>query len=289
MSWRTVVVATRSKLELRLNYLICRGEQEKRIHLSEISFLVVESTAVSITSALLSELINRKIKVIFCDSQHNPQAELVPFYGCHDVSNKIREQIEWNEDRKREVATAIIYDKILKQRNLLKKKGYEEYQMLDTYLNEIQLGDLTNREGHAAKVYFNALFSQNFSRGNNGSINSALNYGYAIILSAFNREIICNGYLTQIGINHKNSHNFYNLASDLMEPYRILIDNIVVENLDKEFNNEYKHALIDVLNMKVKIGGENHYVANAIKKYSKSVFDALEGESLNQIHFYYEL
>lgn len=76
--------------------------------------------------------------------------------------------------------------------------------MLQEYIREIQFGDATNREGHAAKVYFNALFGKEFSRTNDVPINAALNYGYGIILSLANREIVSNGYITQIGLFHDN-------------------------------------------------------------------------------------
>lgn len=288
MSWRTVIVNSSAKLELRLNYLICRGEEERRIPLSEIATLIIESTAVCVTAGLLSELMSRKISVIFCDSSHNPQAELMPYYGCHDVSNKIREQIAWQQGAKTSAATVIIYDKIKKQRDLLRKRGLEKYEILEQYLDEMEWGDVTNREGHAAKVYFNVLFGIKFSRNDDNDINSALNYGYSILLAAFNREIVCNGYLTQLGINHCNSNNQFNLASDLMEPYRILVDSIVADNQERAFDSEYKHLLVDVLNREVVIGGEKNYVNNAIKKYCRSVFDAINNGDSSRISFYDE-
>ena len=94
-----------------------------------------------------------------------------------------------------------------------------EAELLQGYLEEITYGDATNREGHAAKVYFNALFGKDFTRTDDLLINTALNYGYSILLSAFNREIVLNGYLTQLGLFHDNMFNRFNLASDLMEPF----------------------------------------------------------------------
>ena len=96
--------------------------------------------------------------------------------------------------------------------------------MLNGYIKEIKFNDATNREGHAAKVYFNALFGMNFNRNADNAINAALNYGYSIILSAVNREVVSNGYLTQLGLFHDNMFNQFNLSCDIMEPLRILID-----------------------------------------------------------------
>lgn len=129
---------------------------------------------------------------------------------------------------------------------------------------------MTNREGHAAKVYFNALFGKNFSRTDESTTNAALNYGYSIILSSFTREIVANGYMTQLGLFHNNMFNQFNLASDLMEPFRILIDRKVVNmNLDK-FELSEKLELVNVLNESVIIDMTRRSVANAISQYTKA-------------------
>ena len=117
-----------------------------------------------------------------------------------------------------------IKEKIRKQKELLEYLGKEEAKLLSSYLKEIVWNDITNREAHSAKVYFNALFGMEFTRTADIVINSALNYGYTIMLSAFKREIVANGYITQLGLFHDNMFNPFNLASDLIEPFRVLID-----------------------------------------------------------------
>ena len=127
--------------------------------------LIIESTAVSLTTYLLSELMKRKIKVIFCDEKRNPSSELLAYYGSHDTSIKIRKQIEWTDSDKAMVWTEIVSEKIKQQSIVLKYYGkINESKMLEEYIMEIELGDVTNREGHAAKVYFNLLFGKNFIR-----------------------------------------------------------------------------------------------------------------------------
>lgn len=224
MSWRTVVISNSAKLDYQMGYLVVRRDELKKIHLSEISILIIENTAVSLTAALLSELIKKKIKVIFCDEKRNPSSELIPYYGCHDTSAKVRKQIAWNDDIKKAVWTEIVSEKIRKQADHLFDRQKSEAKMLYEYISEIQFADETNREGHAAKVYFNALFGKDFTRTEESSINAALNYGYGIILSCFTREIAANGYITQLGLFHDNMFNQFNLASDIMEPFRILVD-----------------------------------------------------------------
>ena len=169
---------------------------------------------------------------------------------------------------------------------MLQKYGKQEANMLFQYMHEVEFGDVTNREGHAAKVYFNALFGKSFTRTEDNPVNAALNYGYSIILSIFNREIVSLGYITQIGLFHDNMFNQFNLASDLMEPFRPLVDQQVIHMEFDSFEHEQKMQLVDILNQEVLIDGKVQYVNNAIKIYCKSVFDALNENDSALIRFY---
>ena len=286
MSWRIVVISNSAKLEYKMEYMIVRQSEITKIHLSEISMLIVESTAVSLTAGLLSELTKRKIKVIFCDEKRNPSSELVSYYGSHDTSAKVRQQVGWTAEIKKMMWTEIVSEKIRNQQRFLEDLGKKENVMLAEYIKEIQPGDTTNREGHAAKVYFNAVFGMDFSRSLDIPINAALNYGYRIILSTFNREIVSNGYITQLGLFHDNMFNQFNLGSDLMEPFRILVDRKVYEMKPEKLEKEEKLQLVNILNQEVTIDGKRNYVVNAIKIYCKSVFDAINDNDVSLIRFY---
>lgn len=286
MSWRVVVISKRAKLDLQMNYLVVRSDETTKIYIGEISTIMIENTAVSLTVALLSELTKRKIKVVFCDEKRNPSSELMPYYGSHDTSSKIRNQIAWDKEAADIVWTKIVEQKIRMQSNLLKRLKFSESSLLDEYISEIEHRDITNREGHAAKVYFNALFGMGFTRDSDIATNYALNYGYSIILSAFNREVVANGYITQIGIFHDNIFNPFNLSSDLMEPFRPIVDESVFSmNLDI-FEYKHKVSLIQLLVETVIINDKKQEVNNAIKIYCKSVFDAIENKNVQLIQFY---
>lgn len=286
MSWRVVVISRSSKLDYKLDYLVVRQEEITKIHLSEISTLIIESTAVSLTASLLSELMKRKIKVIFCDEKRNPSSELISYYGSHDTSAKVKRQIEWSKETKEMIWTEIVTEKIRNQKELLKALNKREYQLLETYINQIQPGDVTNREGHAAKVYFNALFGMEFTRTADVPFNAALNYGYGLLLSAVNREITANGYITQLALFHDNMFNPFNFGSDLMETFRILVDERVYDMQPEKFEHEEKMEMVDILNKEVIIDGKRNYLNNAIKMYCKSVFDALNEQDISLIRFY---
>lgn len=278
MSWRVVVISSRSKLDYKLGSLVVRSEDgEKRIFLDDISVLMCETTAISITAYLLAELTERKIKVIFCDNKHNPASELVPMYGSYVSSGRIREQIAWDDEAKAKVWQEIMKQKITNQANVLKAVGnVEKGEQLLGYAKQVEPGDTSNREGHAAKVYFNSLFGLDFYRDANDIRNTILNYGYTILLSCFNREIAASGYLTQLGVWHDNAENPFNLGSDLMEPFRPIIDLFAYEHsYFAAFGKDEKMQVLNLLNSKVGIGNTSQYLNNAIGIYTRSVFNAL--------------
>lgn len=284
MGFRTVIISSRAKLECRMNYLIVRAEQEKKIFLREINTLIIQSTAVAVTAALLSELMKNNVKVIFCDEKCNPVSELLPYYGTCNTSKRYKSQCNWGEKGKSLVWQAIIRRKIREQANFLSELGFaEQAELLHEYETQVLPFDTSNREGHAAKVYFNCLFGGIGSRSEPCFFNGCLNYGYAVILSAFNREIVASGYLTQLGIWHDNEFNEFNLGCDMMEPFRVVVDR-TARALD-EGDAFFKKKMINVLNYRAQIEGKWTTLDLAIRIYVKSVLRALNEGDASYVSF----
>lgn len=283
MSWRVIVISNKCKLTYKNNHMIIKNSEISLIHLSEINTLVIDTVYVSITGILLNELMKRKIKIIFCDERHNPNGEITNYYGAHNSSKKIYLQTNWDDEIKEIIWSEIVKQKIYNQSLILKKYDKKNHDKLLEYINEVEIGDCTNREGHSAKVYFNSLFGKDFSRDECSDINSALDYGYSILLSNFNKEIVSNGNITQLGLHHKNEFNHFNLSCDLMEPFRPIIDDIVFCNKDNVFDKDYKLKLINVLNAKVRINNKSLYLTNAINLYIKGIIKSIECKDLKYI------
>ena len=289
MSFRTVVISRQSKISYKNRYLVVkRDTDEKYVHLSEIDTIVVDSISVSISAYLLRELADAKINIIFCDENHNPFGELMPYYSRHNSSKIIKKQINWSEKKKNELWMKIVKNKIINQALLLKKLHDDKYDLVLSYVDEVTMGDKTNREGHAAKVYFNCLFGKSFSRDDNNAINSALNYGYSVLLSTINKEVIVNGFLTQLGIHHKNEFNEFNLTCDLMESFRIVIDNFVYYNQERKLDTEYKLDIVNILNGTFKYQGKNYTLKDIIKMYVKNTLDSVNNSENYKEFVYYE-
>lgn len=289
MSFRTVVITKQSKISYKNRFLVVKQDSDERyIHLSEIDTIIVDSISVSISSYLLKEISDAKINMIFCDEKHNPFGELSSYYSRHNTSKKIKEQIKWTNKAKNDLWAKIVKNKILNQSLMLNKIKNDKYNLLNSYIYEVISGDKTNREGHAAKVYFNSLFGKNFVRNDSDNINSALNYGYAILLSTINKEVISNGYLTQLGIHHKNEFNEFNLSCDLMEPFRVIVDNFVYFNQGRELNTNYKLDIINILNDTYKYQNKNYTLKDVISLFVKNTLNNLNDAEKYKDFIFYE-
>ncbi|CCY88113.1 cRISPR-associated endonuclease Cas1 [Mycoplasma sp. CAG:956] len=289
MSFRTVVITRQSKISYKNRFLVVKQDNdEKYIHLSEIDTIIVDSISVSISAYLLKEIADAKINMIFCDEKHNPFGELSPYYSRHNSSKKVKEQIKWTNKCKDDLWMKIVKNKILNQSLMLNKIKNDKYDLLTSYIDEVVSGDKTNREGHAAKVYFNALFGKDFVRNNNDNINAALNYGYAILLSTINKEVISCGYLTQLGIHHKNEFNEFNLSCDLMEPFRVIVDNFVYFNQERELNTNYKLDIVNILNNSYKYQNKSYTLKDIIGLFVKNTLNNINNSDEYKDFIYYE-
>lgn len=189
MSWRTVVITKPAKLELRLNYLVVRSiDHVEKISLTELGVLVIETLQVSITGSLISALLAQEIRIIICDEHHDPQGEILPYYGCHDCSRKIQMQMGWQERTKKLLWQQIVRQKIMNQRKTLAyfcSDATDAVARLAQYETQVEIGDATHRESLAAKEYFPALLGKGFTRAAETVQNATLNYGYQLLFPFF--------------------------------------------------------------------------------------------------------
>lgn len=279
MGWRTVVVNTHSKLSYSNNHLIFKDTSKtEKIHLSEIDIILLETTDIVVTTMLIKRLIDENILLLFCDDKRLPIGKLLPFYAKHDSSLQLSRQLDWDELKKVEVWTGIISQKILNQTQHLNQRVFDEKAYSLMMLHEgLEPFDPTNREGHAARVYFNTLFGNDFTRDGDNDINAGLNYGYTLIMSIFAREIVKTGCMTQFGLKHSNQFNEFNLASDFMEPFRPLVDQIIFESKNNTFL-VMKRNLFELFNNKYFYRNKEMYLTNIISDYTKKIIKTLNNE-----------
>ncbi|MDO4666302.1 MAG: type II CRISPR-associated endonuclease Cas1 [Streptococcus sp.] len=292
MTWRIVHVCQSEKMKLKLDNLsIKKMGEEYTIPLSDISIIIAEGGETVVTLRLLSALSKRNIALVVCDNEHLPTGIYHSHNGYFRAYKKLQKQLLWSKEEKDRLWKIVIYFKITNQQDVLAmlERDLKSIQLLADYREKIELGDKTNREGHAAKVYFNTLFGKNFVRVTQQEadiINAGLNYGYAIIRAQMARIVIGYGLNSLIGIFHKNEYNQFNLVDDLIEPFRQIVDVWVYQHLKNEefLKYEYRIALTNLLNAKIKYGTEVCSVTVAMDKYVKGFIKYIDEKDATKFH-----
>ena len=291
-AFRTLFFTTKAKLSMKNKHiLITRDDKESiTIPLIDISCIILESNQITITTALLSAIASHRIMVYVCDETHIPNGIYTSFLGHYKSLSVIQSQIKLSKQKKAIMWQKIIKSKISNQANLLKTCNKKEYKQLEVLSKSVNLGDSSNNEAKAAFIYFKALFGKEFVRrsqiNSNDStrlINYALNYGYAILRGMIIRALCASGLNPVFGIAHHNQFNQFNLADDLIEPFRIFVDSKVISMINNnlltdEFDIKHKAILIKTLETKVLINNHHYPLSRAIIKNIQGVANNINGE-----------
>ncbi len=270
--WRTVIIDSKSNIGTKDECLTIEGEGDlKEIPLLYIQTVLINNRQVNISAGTLAELSQRSIKVIICNKKHNPECETVSYTSNHFSASRIMKQSNWSDETKASVWQMIVKDKIMNQASLIKTVDAKAYEkMMGIYIG-VEPDDKTNREAQAARLYFNILFGKSFRRRTESKINSALNYGYAVLLSCINRTVTLYGYSTALGIKHKSCDNPFNLSCDLIETFRYVIDAYVYANKERELDFDYKQELIALLYSEINYFGRKTSLMTAVDDYTQKI------------------
>ena len=280
MGWRSVIITQHAKLTYSMQMMIVQTRDGiNQIPIEDVNLLLVSTTQAVITSALISKLAQNQTKVIFVDEKGNPIVETAVYYPGTRNMAKLTQQFNWDDHLKELLWTRIVSQKIKNQIAVLANYHLNKDEV-QSELDQLEINDESNREAIAARKYFMLLFDKDFVRRDTSAINAALDYGYAILLSSFNREIAMNGYLTYFGIHHCSQENQFNLASDLMEPFRPFIDYWVkAHERIKELTPDIKYGLVELLSLEIKFNGKKTLLTNAIAVYVRECLKFLSGDS----------
>ncbi|GAB2028117.1 type II CRISPR-associated endonuclease Cas1 [Lactovum odontotermitis] len=286
MTWRNVMIKDGEYLRLKLDNLeVEKTGQKFSIPLSDIATITLEGDVMSVTTKLLAKLAEHSIAVIICDNKYVPCGIFTGFGQYHRTAKRNLEQVAWNDYRRQEVWAEIIRQKVNNQIAVLQVREADEQRIvkMQELYNDIQDGDLSNREGHAAKVYFNTLYGLKFTRELDCLENSAMNYGYTIIRAYMARLVTSLGLIPTLGVFHRNEFNAFNLVDDLMEPFRPLMDWYIGEKIIPKYNQylswEARCILIDFLNQPYLKNGKKTTIDLVMLDYVNSFIKAMQNDS----------
>lgn len=258
MAWRTVFISNPAKLKLKQSSVVIEQiTGETSVPLEDIVAIIIENPQVILTAPILSACADNQVALISVDKTGTPNGIFLSYLPHSRALKIMRQQLEMSIPAKKRLWQTVVKQKLVNQALLLRLHKIEDKAThLELLAKNVKSGDTDNHEAYASQLYFPALFGKNFSRNFSVISNSALNYGYAIVRSAMARSLVGYGFLTAFGIHHKNEQNAFNLADDLMEPYRPVVDalvlkicpeNFLVEDLDVEL----KAKLVGVLHQDI--------------------------------------
>ena len=276
MGYRQVIVKKSDKMHFKDNQLVIEKENaSSKVPLEDISYVLIEDSTTVLTTRLLAEFGKNAIALIICDETFEPTSIMYPYNYHFKQLEVFSRQLEITEDVKNEFWNQIVKRKIENSVRVLEMTSKEEFPIskLNEYVNEVVDGDIKNREGLAAKMYFRSIFGSDFIRFYDDKINAALNYGYTIIASAIIRNLAVFGLNTYLGIHHNSKINNFNLAYDFLEPYRSIVDKYVFDNQDEivfPLSFEFRKKLINLLNKEVLHNNKKYTVEYSISLLIKS-------------------
>ena len=251
---RTLVFTTPLQLSLKNSQIVISFKEmpteTRTVPVEDVGMVIIENQMISVTLPLLNELVDAGVAVVLCDKKGLPHAMLQNMDGHNLQGEFLRNQVEVGEVLRKQLWKQIVEAKIKNQSALL-EKIHKKGDLLKPHYMNVKSGDSDNREGIAARLYWEAMFGDGFVRDRNElGINSLLNYGYTILRAATARALVSSGLTPSLGIFHHNRSNAFPLADDLMEPYRPFVDEIVYHLCEEgkfELNKETKVELMGIL------------------------------------------
>lgn len=280
MEYRNLFIANPAKLSVRQQQLVIRQEQEFTVPLEDISSVLIESPRVTITTAAISAMAEAGLTVFFCDARHLPNTIALPVNQYCRQRKLLLSQINMAKPLQKQLWQDIVVCKILNQAaclRILNRPGADELAALAA---SVRSGDPDNREAVAAAVYFPALFGVGFSRDQDCLQNAALNYGYAIIRGGIARNLVIHGLEPCLGLHHRSERNNFNLADDMIEPFRPLVDLFVASHFqgDGELSTTQKQKLFNLTSFLVRQSGRKYHVMTAIGRCCASLAECVQSQ-----------
>jgi CRISP-associated protein Cas1 len=254
VSWRSVMISRPARLRREHYSLAIEQDDTAFVPFEDIAVIVLNHREITLTHPVLSACGEYGISLFATGETHHPSGVFLPFLTHSRATRWLRLQLDLPRPLAKQTWAAIVRKKIANQAACLKLTQTEGADRLDSYVRRVRSGDSENMEGQAAAFYFTQLFGKSFRRTDTRWVNSALDYGYAVLRGTIARGLVAHGLLPSIGLYHSSEQNAFNLADDLIEPYRPVVDLHVAKHRvpnAEALSTENKTALIGVLNVDV--------------------------------------
>lgn len=279
MSYRCLMIVNPARIRCKNEQLLIETEEVHSVPIEDISAIVLESRQSTITTAAMAALAQNGVVTFWCDVTHLPCGISLSFAQHSRQLGVLRWQMGLTLPAKKRMWQQVVTAKIQNQAECLALCGKtQEAAFLFGRAKAVTSGDKDNVEASAAAYYFPALFGEGYTRRNEDTRNAALNYAYAILRGYMARCLTVYGFQPCLGLHHDSELNQFNLADDLMEPFRPVADLYVAANVaeDAALTPILKGKLVNLLNADILSGGQHHSVAYAMER----LVQGLRGQAL---------
>ena len=282
MAFTNLFIEITVRLSVKNEQLVVLNNEEHTIPLEDINSICIDSLRTNITTYTLNKIVEHDIILYVCDEKHLPKGMLLSVNNYSRKLRNLKRQIEMPKPVLKRMWQSIVMQKIENQALVLKElEYYDSYKELKLISNKVLSGDSTNMEAVAAAIYFKTIFGKDFSRKNADLYNSCLNYGYAIVRGMISRSLVMYGFEPALGIFHHNQLNAFNLADDIIECFRPLVDLYVLKNvtIKDELDSDTKRVIYNLINILILIDGKSYNIQTAIENVVKSLATSFENKS----------
>jgi len=279
VSWRSVVISSPARLQRDKFSLLIQQEQSVRVPFEDIAIIVLNHREILLTHPVLSACGEYGISMFATDDAHQPNGVFLPFLQHSRANRMLRMQLAASKPLVKKTWAAIVRQKITNQGLALDFTASEGGTQMVAFVQQVRSGDVTMMESQAAAFHFARLFGRDFRRSQLIWTNAALNYGYAILRGAIARGLVAHGFFPSIGLQHANEQNAFNLADDLIEPFRPVIDLYVASHRSDDAADLLpidKVALVALLNVDVLMPRGTMSVLTAIEQSIESLIRVLD-------------
>ncbi|MEW5967117.1 MAG: type II CRISPR-associated endonuclease Cas1 [Pseudomonadota bacterium] len=285
MTWRSVMISRPATLRREKFALLIEQEQDARVPFEDIAVIILNHREISLTHPVLSACGEYGIGLFSTGPTHHPNGVFLPFLPHSRATRMLRLQLALGRPAAKRAWQTIIQAKIQNQATCLKLADKPDVGRLESLARRVRSGDPDNLESQASALYFRALYGNDFHRGQPRWINAALDYGYAVFRAAIARGLVAHGFLPALGLFHASEQNAFNLADDLIEPYRPLVDLHVIEHcLGHDVDDLLpmdKAALVSLLNVDMAMPRGTMSALSSIEQAVESLARLYEGGSEN--------
>jgi CRISPR-associated protein Cas1 len=283
VAWRSVVVSHPAKLRREHYSLVVEQAQAARVPFEDIAVIVLNHREITVTHPVLSACGDYGIALFSTGDNHQPNGVFTPYLPHSRATRMLRLQLAIDRPRAKRAWAEIVRAKITNQAICLQLAGKDGNDRLDSYARRVRSGDTGRMEAQAAAYYFSQLLGRGFDRGLGIWANAALDYGYAVLRGAITRGLIAHGLHPSIGLFHASEQNAFNLADDLVEPFRPLVDLHVVTHRrpsgseSQDLAAADKVALVALLNADVRMPRGEMTVLAAVELATEALARLYEG------------